>query len=342
MARRSKSLVLPVFCGGCFLLAGFATPEMDGERSLPGTMGQAAKVFLASLEEDQRARCVFPFDHGERQAWSYLPGDRRGLWMGDLSLAQRQNLLSLMRAALSRSGFHKAEGVFVLESVLRELQPSAGRDPGKYAFTLFGTPDRGAWGWGLEGHHLSLNFTTGPKQGQSSTPLFFGVAPARVAKGPHEGLRVLGAEVDLARALFHSLHPSQQEQAKLPGSRPRDVVLGPNVAKLPAPAGLPTSELEPNQRQALFRLLGEYTGNLPPREAKKEQARIQKLDPGEIRFAWLGDWKEGPLYYRVMGSDFAIEYASIANDANHAHSVWRDLERDFGAELLEDHPQAGG
>ena len=42
-------------------------------------------------------------------------------------------------------------------------------------------------------------------------------------------------------------------------------------------------------------------------------------------------------YYRVHGPTMLIEYDNSQNDANHIHSMWRDLEHDFGGDLLRKH-----
>jgi hypothetical protein len=44
-----------------------------------------------------------------------------------------------------------------------------------------------------------------------------------------------------------------------------------------------------------------------------------------------------PHYYRVQGPSFLIEYDNTQNDANHAHTVWRDFTGDFGDDLLREH-----
>ena len=81
--------------------------------------------------------------------------------------------------------------------MLRQLETFGGllRDPENYSVTVFGAPDStGApWGWRLEGHHLSLNFTLVPGKPVAVTPAFFGANPAEVRSGPLKGLRTLGA-----------------------------------------------------------------------------------------------------------------------------------------------------
>jgi hypothetical protein len=74
--------------------------------------------------------------------------------------------------------------------------------------------DQKAWGWRLEGHHLSLNFTAvaGLVIG---TPTFIESDPARVPSGRYAGWRPLAAEEDLGRRLIRSLTPSQNRRACL-------------------------------------------------------------------------------------------------------------------------------
>jgi hypothetical protein len=305
-------------------------------------MENTAIKFLNLLNEQQRKQCAFPFSHPERRKWAYLPGNRVGLPVGELNQKQRTQFTSLLQAGLSSAGYFKAEGVLILEAVLKELQPNAGRDPGKYVLSFFGNPGQGNWGWSFEGHHLSVNFTADSKGGRASTPLFYGVAPATVAEGPHQGFRVLGAEVDLARILFHSFNMEQQGNAKLAGSRPADVALGPNRKHALKSEGISLKNMQVEQRLAFFDLVSEYTGNLPPAQARVELLRLQKFDAKDLFFAWLGDWNGGPLYYRITGPNFAMEYASVGNDPNHAHSVWRDLKQDFGQSLIAHHASDPG
>ncbi len=83
-----------------------------------------------------------------------------------------------------------------LEQVLRELEKGKEgtpvRDPELYFLSIFGRPsDGGSWGWRIEGHHLSLNFTLKDGKIASVTPVFFGANPAEVRQGPREGLRAL-------------------------------------------------------------------------------------------------------------------------------------------------------
>ena len=59
---------------------------------------------------------------------------------------------------------------------------------------------------------------------------------------------------------------------------------------------------------------------------------------GRFRFAWAGPLAPGQgHYFRVHGPATLIEHDNTQNNANHIHSVWRDLSVDFGNDALADH-----
>ncbi len=83
----------------------------------------------------------------------------------------------------------KVELIMSLDNVLREMENNPGRDPLLYTFTIYGEPGGAKpWGWKIEGHHISLNFTCVNGQVSSVTPAFLGANPAevkiRAARGP--------------------------------------------------------------------------------------------------------------------------------------------------------------
>jgi hypothetical protein len=64
------------------------------------------------------------------------------------------------------------------------------------------------------------------------------------------------------------------------------------------------------------------------------------LDAGldKVMFAWAGSDQRGRgHYYCVAGPTFLLEYDNTQDDANHIHSVWRDLRNDWGEDLLARH-----
>ena len=77
---------------------------------------------------------------------------------------------------------------------------------------------------------------------------------------------------------------------------------------------------------------------MPLELAKERLQKIQETGFGEIRFGWAGGIEPGkPHYYRIQGPTFLIEYDNVQNKANHAHTVWRDLNGDFGRDILKEH-----
>ncbi len=58
-------------------------------------------------------------------------------------------------------------------------------------------------------------------------------------------------------------------------------------------------------------------------------------------FAWAGPLERGTgHYYAVRAPTFLLEYDNVQDGANHIHTVWRDLRRDWGADLLAAHHAA--
>jgi len=63
----------------------------------------------------------------------------------------------------------------------------------------------------------------------------------------------------------------------------------------------------------------------------------------KIQFAWAGALEPGQgHYYRIQGPTFLMEFDCTQDHANHIHTVWRDLQNDFGDDLLRKHYEEGG
>ncbi len=105
------------------------------------------------------------------------------------------------------------------------------------------------------------------------------------------------------------------------------------------PKGLPAGDLRADQLDVLHALLGVYVDRLPDELAAEERARAAAaVTGGALHLAWAGGREPGqPHYYRLQGDDLLIEYDNTQRDANHVHTVWRDLRRDFGGDPLARH-----
>lgn len=343
MFKTSRKLI----AGGCmaFGLVGFvASPYLErSHRSAPSDeLLEAAQGFLASLDDAGRAKAVIPLASDERFNWNYVPMVRQGLPLKEMTLEQRRAAHDLLRSILSSRGYLKATSIMQLEDILKVLEndtPAGRRDRELYYFAIFGTPSATEpWGWRIEGHHLSLNYTSTGNE-ISVTPSFFGSNPAEVRTGPMMGLRVLGTEEDIGRDLIRSLDPQQRARAIIMERAPNDLVTtNSRRVDLGNPAGLPASAMTEAQRAILMKLIDEYAHNLRPDLAEAHLDRIRAAGIDQLHFAWAGGIERGqPHYYRVHGPNVLFEYDNTQNGANHVHSVWRDLENDFGDDLLRRH-----
>jgi hypothetical protein len=336
-------------------LSVFVVTVVATERSA-SAMSAAATKFLGSLTPEQRQTAALPFEGEERLRWHFIPTDqfpRRGLKIKDMTAEQRKLAHDLLQAGLSQRGFLTARAIMDLETVLGALEAAeraaAGRsggrvrDPELYFFTIFGEPQpRRTWGWRVEGHHLSLHLTVVNGRLIASSPQFLGSNPAEVREGPQKGLRILGREEDAARALLASLDAAQRGRAMIAEAAPNDIATmnAVNIDPL-SPGGIAASELRPEQRDLLMKLIEVYTSVMAPDIADERMSRLMKAGTEAITFAWAGGTERGKKhYYRVQGPTFLIEYDNTQNDANHIHSVWRDFKGDFGRDLLREHVRA--
>jgi len=232
-----------------------------------------------------------------------------------------------------------------LEKILQDMEgPNRRfpRDPELYHVSIFGTPSTSqTWGWSIEGHHLSLNFTIAHGRAISATPHFMGTNPALVKEGPRKGLQVLADEENLARALLHSLKPAQLKKALIADKAPGDIFTAAEQTVSPLEnKGITASDLNWHQKESLLEIIETYLHHVRPELADQELESIDKAGIENIQFAWMGGKEVGDAhYYRIQGPTFLLEYDNIQNGANHVHAVWRDFKNDFGRDLLKWHYQ---
>jgi uncharacterized protein DUF3500 len=327
------------------LVAALAGAIAATEKS-PATMAGAATQFLAALTADQRQQAAFAFDAAERTNWHYIPRERKGLPIKAMNDGQRKLARELLKSGLSERGYLTATAIMDLETILGDLERRTSsperrivRDPELYFFSVFGAPSaRDPWGWRVEGHHVSLNFTV-VNGALAASPSFFGSNPAEVPDGPKKGLRILARQEDAARALLLALDAGQRAKATIDAVAPNDIVTTNAVRVDPlSPAGVQASEMTPSQRDLLMRLVDVYTSGMASDVAADRMARIRRAGAEKIAFAWAGAAEHGKKhYYRIQGPTFLVEYDNTQNDANHIHSVWRDFDGDFGRDLLREH-----
>jgi hypothetical protein len=346
-----KSIVVLSVAACMGVVAALLVPSPANAERAPSQNAEAARAgdrFLASLSPELRKKAWLPLDSPERLNWNFVPMSRAGVWLLDLDDTQAELVGPLLASGLSPEGLLSARGVIKHENVLRRIESEGGRDatrrdPGHYYTAVFGTPKATApWAWRFEGHHLSVNVTHLPGQPPIVAPLFMGANPARVPSGPQEGFRLLANEEDYARELITLLPSERRARALIADRAFSDILTGndPKVEKLEL-AGIAAADMNDAERRQLRRLIDVYLDRLHLDSALETKRRMDRAGFEKIHFAWAGGTAVGqPHYYRVHGPTLLIEYDNTQNDANHIHSVYRDLERDFGGDALRGHLRA--
>jgi hypothetical protein len=129
---------------------------------------------------------------------------------------------------------------------------------------------------------------------------------------------------------------TQRELERLLPMAPKDVE---SIRLSAVPNGIAAGDLSEDQRSLLRQLLGAYVDRAPDELAELQRDRFADdavLD--RVHFAWAGRTDPGaPHYYRVQGPRVLLEYDNVQDGVNHAHTVWRDPEGDFGCDVLAEH-----
>ena len=326
--------LLILFC--LTLVPAQANPAAD-------QMAAAANKFLASLDAGQKAKATFDFKGDERSNWHYIPKTRKGLMIKEMNEEQRKLAHALLASGLSQQGYSKATNIMSLEPVLHQIEGAArtfARDQELYHFFIFGTPAaKETWGWRVEGHNVSANFTIVKGDFIAGTPSFFGANPAEVRQGPRTGLRILAGEEDLGRQLVKSLNEEQRKVAIIQTTAPKEIITEAKRKVQPLEiAGIAGSKLTIQQTDLLLKLVREYVFRVRRDVASEDLKKIEQAGLDKIYFAWAGGIERGEgHYYRVQGPTFLLEYDNTQNNNNHIHAVWRDFANDFGEDLLLKH-----
>lgn len=338
-------LAVVVLCG-----VGARAALWQAKQEAKGMSAQATR-FLTTLPDDQRAKAAMKFDAPSRVGWHFIPKPfegpqaRTGVTVKEMNLESRKAAFDLLQTGLSEAGLAKVQQVMTLEAIIAKIEgPMPNRpftrDPEMYYFAVYGEPGKGRWSWRCEGHHVSMNFTLDGDKLISATPSFLGANPGEVKEGPHKGLRVLEQREDLARALLKSCDEAQRKVVLQAAKAPDDLRGGGAAQPDRDPAvGLKVAQLTEEQRR-LFRLLLEsYALTMAPDIAESWMSDLKQAGEDAVQFAWWGGEERGEgHYYRVQGPTFLIEYNNTQGNANHVHSMWRDMSGDFGVKFAGAQP----
>jgi len=312
-----------------------------------GEIAAAVRAWLDGLDDGQRATASFEFESPERFVWAYTPGPRNGLAIRDMRPGQRAAASAIVASGMSSRTADEIAAIMALETILGELERADGRsgwirrDPALYWFGVFGVPGSpGPWGWRVGGHHVATHVTIEGDRVIGTTPSFLGANPAVIPNGPRTGARTLPGEEELARALLSELTLVERRRAVIDGDAPADILTGTGRAAAMqfVPIGIRHADLGSARQAALERLIRHYVERVRPDVATNAWDRIVAAGLGDTTFAWAGSDAPGRgHYYAVRGPSLVIEYDNTQNGANHIHAVWRDLDNDWGGDVLADH-----
>jgi hypothetical protein len=214
------------------------------------------------------------------------------------------------------------------EDIEKKFEPTLGRN--EYWIDVFGQPAVGnAWGWKLEGHHLSLNFTFQGNQMISNSPFLAATNPSNsVTDTARAGLIILYKQEELARDLVNSFSEEQLKLGYSSRKKPDSVYSEQDRSRIHVPdEGIYFYRLTQPQQAIGKLLITEYLGLFNPGEI----VPIDSFCNHKLRFFYIDSRQKGkPHYYRLENGKQIIEYE---NYANHIHCFWR-TSKDFGMETL--------
>jgi hypothetical protein len=320
---------------------------------------QAATAFLAALTPDQRLRTAFGMDDPEWRKWMNQHFyKRQGVSFGEMSEAQREAAIGLLKASLSARGLQLTRDIMRLNTTLAELNDNNFEEYGEgfYYITVMGAPSaKEPWGWQLDGHHLIVNYFVLGDQ-VVMTPAFFGSEPATATTGKYKGLTVLRDEQSRALAFVNALTEAQRAKAILQVSKTGNN----NVSEAWKDnvtldyAGVRASDLTDAQKSALLDLANQYIGNMDAGHAKVRLDEVRR-HLADTYFAWIGGTApDSVFYYRIHSPVILIEFdhqtpigmrGVLADPKSpfkeHIHTVMRTPNgNDYGKDLLRQHYEA--
>ncbi len=288
-----------------------------------------------------------PYSVAMAQNWSNLPAGafprRPGVVLGELSIEQ----LGLVKAIMMEAtGLEPNEGWDEMEQTLNaddyigtvSTDYKAGYASANSYFAFLGTPDVvGTWQLYYGGHHNAFanTYTDGILVG--ATPSFRGIEPfPSFEMNGRENVPLL-QERDAFAAVLQSLSVEQQEAALLEGTY-RDILAGPqNDDAIPTEQeGLSVSDLNDEQKALLLTAIETYVGDINASDAATYMAQYtSELPDTVLGFSGTTAINSEDDYVRVHGPSLWIEFSlqsnkSTGEEGNHPHSVWRDINDDYG------------
>jgi hypothetical protein len=135
------------------------------------------------------------------------------------------------------------------------------------------------------------------------------------------------------------LDETQRARAIVSASAYNEIRTGNDPAARALPTeGIAAAEMTAPQRATMRELLQVYVDRETPAAARALLARVEQAGFEKLRFVWAGSIEPGKQhYYRIHGPTVLVEYDNAQGNGNHSHTILRDLENDFGGDMLRRH-----
>lgn len=138
-------------------------------------------------------------------------------------------------------------------------------------------------------------------------------------------------------ALLRSLTDEQAAAATLEGTY-RDILAGPQAddAIPETQEGLSVGDLSEDQQALLLDAVATYVGDISDADAAAYMAKYTaELPDTVLGFTGTTEVKNEDDYVRIHGPSLWLEFSiqsnkSTGESGNHPHSVWRDIDTDYG------------
>lgn len=307
-------------------------------------------IFKQSLSDEQLALVQLDYSLELAQTWSNLPAGavpaRPGVFLGELSVKQRGIVKAIMMQATGadvNEGFDEMVQTLNADDYIGTISTDykAGYSSFNTKFAFLGDPASDEiWQLYYGGHHLAFTNTYENGQLIGATPSFRGVEPFPAFEMNGRTNIPMLQERDAFAALLQSLTEAQLSEARLEGTY-REILAGPQAddAIPEQQEGLNVSALNDSQKQLLLNVIETYVGDINEADAKNYMEKyVAQLPETVLGFTGTLAVNSEDDYIRIHGPSLWIEFSLESNkstekEGNHPHSVWRDLNDDYGGQM---------
>ena len=298
-----------------------ATTLAAGAAPLPAKPSHSESLvaqLYSSLNEEQKRRLVFPFDHPLRSKvdnnW-HITDARIG---ASFNPDQQALIREIYR------GLHSPEFV---DRAVKHLDDDAG-GLGNYSVALFGEPGK-AFEFVLTGRHCTVRCDGDSVDGAAfGGPIFYGHQGLTFQEAAHHPNNVYWFQAKKANEVFRALDGKQRQAALLGSARPERA--SQTVALGSQPEGLPVSEMSADQRALVEQTLADLL--LPFREKDRAESMALIRHNGGVETLSMAFFKNHDIGDDGVWDVWQLESPTMVwhfRGAPHIH-VWANIQKNPG------------